>query len=124
MASSCLFPVSSLNTLEARSARLRLEECQQRLADALTPTARAHVHAFELTVLFAEYHRAATNGLTVRRPHDREDDVGLAQGGDGNAVMALQRIERLLIRIQFFDEAHHIRLIRVLDGDGHGCKNS
>ena len=93
------------------------------LSDALTSTAWVHVHAFELTVFLAEHHRAAANGLAVGGARNREDDLCFAEVGDIDAMVALQRVQGHLIRIQFFDEPYHVWLIRGLDRDRHGCSS-
>ena len=91
--------------------RRSLEFNQHAASNALATVLWAHVHSFQFTNGAGGDDCTATDSFAIAISRDHEHDVRLLERHQIQSVSCLGRIERVLVRIQFCDQADDFRLV-------------
>jgi hypothetical protein len=114
---------------------LLLQALQQGGRMAEPAPGRVQVHALELALAFdapgglrglrcADHQRPAADGTAAVVARDHEHHLGPRQRGQVDAVVALGRVQRLLVGVQRVDQRAHLGLVGTLRAHGrlHGWR--
>ncbi len=105
--------------IAAAGLSLCFQQPQKRAGDTSAAVTGKREHALEFTVPWLEHDGPTSDRMARLIASDHEDDIRLRQGGDVDSVVAVRRIERLLVFVELLDEREDFGLVCGLYGDAH-----